>query len=254
MSEVKLENVNLNEDSLLRVIDGGEEKIFHLDRDDNIIPDFYYQLSPENPSIKLEEGIYVDGKIEASAGKKEIPIIPTADIQRVKAEGYFWDEVEVAPAQMVYEGGHDVAEPCDVRAGKYFLSMSGIEQGTMEGSLDDLTDTVWCFNDNVEVSGLVGAVTAYSNRNFNINFVTDDDKGEFEHLYLENTYANGDTFKYGNGLRLSKYVLAYSSHTGWTSENNRWRVIRITGGNDVTNKYLIAWLLTNATKMVSPNN
>jgi hypothetical protein len=122
-------------------------------------------------------------------------------------------------------------------------------QVEVPSQLDDLTGTCWIIKDNVNVSDLVGAVSAYSNRNYNINFITDDDKGEFEHIYLESTHAYGDTFKYGNGLRLSKYISVYDSHSGWNQMNQRWRPIRITGGSDATNKYLIAWLLTNAVRV-----
>ena len=245
------------------------------------IPDFYAQVTPEVPSVELN-GNYVNGRVDAAHGVKEIPILPSTSIQKVKPEGYYWDEVEIAPAQMIYDNApSEVAGPNDVKLGKWFLSQNGIEQGTyftslmdkvirengtyiadddkadgyhsvqveVPGQLDDLTGTCWIFKDNVNVSDLVGGVSAYSNRNYNINFITDDDKGEFEHIYLESTHAYGDTFKYGNGLRLSKYISVYDSHSGWNQMNQRWRPIRITGGSDATNKYLIAWLLTNAVRV-----
>lgn len=160
------------------------------------------------------------------------------------------DSGDVFPSngKLISEIQISAPNPADIRKG---VSIYG-SIGTLEfpdGQLYDLTGTCWIFNEEVNVSDLVGAVSAYSNRNYNINFITDDDKGEFEHIYLESTHAYGDTFKYGNGLRLSKYISVYDSHSGWNRDNQRWRSIRITGGSDATNKYLIAWLLTNAVRV-----
>ena len=113
----------------------------------------------------------------------------------------------------------------------------------------DLTNTTWIFNEEVNVSDLVGAVSANSNRNYNLNFLTDDGKGEFDHVWLETTHGEGETFKYGKGIRLSKYLSVYSSHIGWNRDNQRWRTVEIKGGKDATNRYLIAWFLTNATRI-----
>ena len=240
MTELKLEGVELNEYSLLKINEDGKEKIFHLNRDDTIIPDFYAQLTPNNPSIKLEDGIYVNGRIDAAAGKKEIPIIPSTNIQRIKADNYFWSEVEVAPAQMVYEGGFNIAEPCDVKAGKFFLSQSGIEQGTLAESISDLANTVWVIKTEINTADLLDSGMT---KNYDLSFFCE--KEEFEHLYLENNRSYGPVLKYGNGNRISKYVTAFSNK--WNNES--LRTIEIKGGQDTTNKYLIAWLQDNAIRL-----
>lgn len=103
-------------------------------------------------------------------------------------------------------------------------------------AVTDLTNTIWLFNDTVD---LEDAELIDFGLNFKSNNVT------------------YDTFSFSPG-RTSTFIYysvspdrtqAYSTSTGWANTN--YKVISITGGYDVTNSHLISWLTNNATLLPS---
>ena len=106
--------------------------------------------------------------------------------------------------------------------------------------LSDLTGTKWVFNDNLTIR----SETEYA-INFNAN----------NHLFvlLVKGYGNdyGDGLTYGDGTEyISVYHKEYSTYL-WLTE---YKTIEITGGSDVTNSDLIAWLQSNASQIIEPTN
>lgn len=97
-------------------------------------------------------------------------------------------------------------------------------------SVSNLTNTKWIFNSTVDT-------TNYGD--FNIIF----NSGSMQNVGM--TYGSGDTVSYNT---LGNDYVAYSNNA-WLDED--YRIIEITGGTDVTNSDLIAWLEENAT--LQPN-
>jgi len=103
-------------------------------------------------------------------------------------------------------------------------------------AVTDLTNTIWLFNDTVD---LEDAELIDFGLNFKSNNVT------------------YDTFSFSPG-RTSTFIYysvspsrtqAYSTSAGWA--NTSYKVISITGGYDATNSHLISWLTNNATLLPS---
>ena len=96
---------------------------------------------------------------------------------------------------------------------------------TLEFSVSDLTGTTWIFNNSIDSS--------LTDNGFHINFTSNSSNYTF--LYTE--YDVGQIIEYGN--------TEVYGQSGWS--NDSYKTISITGGSDVTNATLIAWLEANAT-------
>ena len=116
-------------------------------------------------------------------------------------------------------------------------------------SITDLTNTTWYFKDSLEHCWLVWytdlqcVTAACYNADFAVNFVVNDN--QYDNLYFdlkgEGDPMADDTVYYTN-LDSGDYIEAY--YYGWEDES--YRTITITGGEDVTNPDLITWITTNA--------
>lgn len=104
-------------------------------------------------------------------------------------------------------------------------------------AITDLTGTTWHFNDVLSLPS-----SASSNVYYSINYTATLYGTEMDFASLEYN-ASYLTFV-GNTLEVP-----YSSDNGWISAYPD-RLIRITGGTDVTNSSLISWLESNATQVV----
>ena len=110
-------------------------------------------------------------------------------------------------------------------------------------SISDLTGTKWLINDNLTVPAS-NYVLQINNLLFASNSVS------FEGLLISRRVSNPDIFviSYGADTIVYDYNNYTGQGTGWTSQ--AYRTIEITGGRDVTNTSLIAWLEANATQVV----
>lgn len=234
---------------------------------------YYTQITPGgNNQVTLQDGYYSNSTIAAAAGSYTIPIFPSTSMQTLTADGYYWTSVEVLPAQSIYDGAIvDIATASDVVQGKWFLSENGIEEGSYTPSSSvtytvtdatagdvlsgksfykatstttatlvvgsytpptggfniDLTGTTWAFNNSVSDLPSSQYYLNFSDNNSHYWVIlSSDGKGDI-------SYEDGkdDTIVY-NG--------------SWV--DNSYKTITITGGTDVSNPALVAWLLTNATK------
>jgi len=97
----------------------------------------------------------------------------------------------------------------------------------LEFSVTDLTNTKWVFNNSISLSF----------GQYNINY--ESDGSTFDILNVTSSYLSYD-------LAGDTSQQAYFN-SAWT--NQAYRIIEITGGNDVTNSTLIQWLEANATQV-----
>lgn len=100
--------------------------------------------------------------------------------------------------------------------------------------LEDLTGTAWRFNDTLSSLDTLGALDV----DFTSNSV------DYYSVYYSSSQKIGYVKVKGD---YSDYDVAYDLETGWTDE--AYRTIAITGGQEVFNKYKIAWLVENATQV-----
>lgn len=102
-----------------------------------------------------------------------------------------------------------------------------IVEGSSSSTVTDLTGTAWEFNNNITLLN--------SGTYFDIIF------GQYNQLVFENNELNYQDINELNPTPV------YKSTIGWYNIN--YKTITITGGTDVTNSDLIAWLQANATQI-----
>ena len=115
-------------------------------------------------------------------------------------------------------------------------------------SVSDLTNTTWIINNSPDVQ------VTMSEETYNITFTSNN--STFVRLGI--VYDIGSDM--GDGplnQGLNYYYDSYSSDKVYNSRTNIWnndayKTIEITGGEDVTNSTLISWLQTNATQQTPP--
>jgi len=109
----------------------------------------------------------------------------------------------------------------------------------------DLTNTLWIFNDNIDLSHF-GTTKEWA-----VNIMTGDNDGMFSlhdrliRLAIDESNSNF-ILRYRDADGTPAYEV-YNSN-GWV--NNGYKLFNIRGGNDVTNTELIEFLLTYATQYV----
>jgi|LSQX01.2.fsa_nt_gb uncharacterized repeat protein (TIGR02543 family) len=104
-------------------------------------------------------------------------------------------------------------------------------------AITNLTGTKWEFNNNPGVFNDFGFPVG----TFNINFLSNDNN----YTSITGSYDFNGDYSY----------IQYNSTTVYngTWTNSNYRVIEITGGTDVEDETLIAWLEANATQIIEPS-
>ena len=97
-------------------------------------------------------------------------------------------------------------------------------------AVTDLTNTTWMFNDSLTITGSATYTLTFLSRAV-------EDFGE---LGLR---LSSNKMEYFENEPVGDYIIVYQNGS-WT--HDRYKVINISGGTDVTNATLIAWLETNA--------
>lgn len=107
----------------------------------------------------------------------------------------------------------------------------------LEFSVSDLTGTTWVFNNTIDAS----------DTDFTLNFVSNG----YNYTGIGfNEDGNGDMEYNGGPSGSAHYIYDPFRASPWAAE--AYKTIQITGGTDVTNATLIAWLQANATQQVEP--
>lgn len=103
-------------------------------------------------------------------------------------------------------------------------------------AVTDLTGTKWYFNQTI----------GGNSQGSNLNFLSNDTE------YQGFQFNGSNTFIYATKGLSGGFHNVWSSNGGW--QNEAYRTIEITGGNDATNSALIAWLQANATQIQDEPN
>lgn len=104
-------------------------------------------------------------------------------------------------------------------------------------AVSDLTNTTWVINEypNVNLNDII----------FYINFTSANQN--WNRIRIDSDYSSG--IGYGNQNQSGTLLVYENEITSWS--NNAYKTITITGGTDVTNATLIAWLEANATQQTT---
>ena len=116
-------------------------------------------------------------------------------------------------------------------------------------AVSDLTNTKWLLNTTftTAVNGWSFSDEYGYSDSLHINFTSNNEVFDILHMYDDD----------GSGGAQIEYILyePYTSRKYWgirSGANQTYQTITITGGQDVTNASLIAWLEANATQQVAP--
>ena len=112
-------------------------------------------------------------------------------------------------------------------------------------SVNDLTNTIWRLNEEIEYFPDGRDFTNYFNDetdSYNLNFTSNSNN--YTTLTCQAVEDEYCCLKYGNQVVLNYDDMGYS---GWTSNN--YRIVQITGGSDATNLTLISWFEQNAVQV-----
>ncbi len=150
-----------------------------------------------------------------------------------------------------FGGGEDIRAKCTVGDLFYCSATHHFYAFPEEksNSITDLTNTTWYFKDSLEHCWIIWETdlqcvsAACYNADFAVNLVVNDN--QYDHLSFtlkgEGSPMADDSVYYDNHDS-GDFIEAY--YYGWEDES--YRTITITGGEDVTNPDLITWITTNA--------